>query len=149
MQDQQEAHLTFLADPRWHASKTISPPPCTSGKSRKLATGGQLRFLLGRLRKAVGERVHTQGGTSSSLLPAHRTQIPLGIANWDKDRCALKSHWLARKIECRESILLHQKHISQVPQHTFKSSIKEPATIMARESTMDPYKMIFVCELHE
>ena len=50
--------------------KQFPLPPCTSGKSRKLATGGQLRFLLGRLRKAVGERVHTQGGTSSALLPA-------------------------------------------------------------------------------
>lgn len=121
MQDQQEAHLTFLADPRWHASKTISPPPCTSGKSRKLATGGQLRFLLGRLRKAVGERVHTQGGTSSALLPVQRTQIPLRIANWDIDRCALKSHWQSRWNT--ERTFYPIQSISQLPQHTFKSSI--------------------------
>ena len=118
MPDQQEAHPTFLADPRWHASKTISPHtaplPSTPGKSRKLPTGGQLRFLLGRLRKAVGERVHTQGGTSSTLLPARAHPD----TTWD---CQLGHRWmccevtLPGKIEYRENMLHHAKHWSGSP----------------------------------
>ena len=47
MQDQQEAHPTFLADPRWHASKTISPPMYPRKEQKAPHRRGAAQVLAG------------------------------------------------------------------------------------------------------
>ena len=87
--DQQEAQLTFLADPQcWHASKTISPSP-----NPWKAPHGRAEGSSGCCWEKPLGIVFTPRVAPLTLLPAqHHNQIPFGIANWDIDKCALKSH---------------------------------------------------------